>query len=95
MKEKWSICPPLYSIDAYKQNYFGSDIEELKIRFSEDKQTMKRNRQMSKKHNDEIRDFVPYKIAKRIKDFVTFTVKLNGRCHDFKIDDPTLQMLNT
>jgi hypothetical protein len=51
---------------------------------------MKKNRQMSKKHNDEIRDFVPYKIAKRIKDFATFTVKLNGRSHDLKIDDQTL-----
>jgi hypothetical protein len=95
LKNKWDICPPIYSIDSYKQNYFGYDFNELKTRFSEDKETMKRNRQASHKHHDEIRDFVPYKIAKRIRDFINFTVKLNGRCQDLKIDEKTMQMLKT
>lgn len=50
---------------------------------------------MAKKHHNEIRDFVPYKIAKRIRDFVTFTVKLNGQAPDLKIDDTTAKMLKT
>ena len=37
----------------------------------------------------EIRGFIPYKVAKRLKDAITFSVKLKGRCQDLNIDNNT------
>ena len=38
-------------------------------------------------------DFVPYKAAFRIREFVTFTVKVAGRAKDLQIDDETRRII--
>ena len=45
-------------------------------------------------HQREIRDFIPYKVAKRIKEFIAFSVKLDGRCPEFHLDENTTKLLN-
>lgn len=40
-----------------------------------------------------MRDFIPHKTAMRIRDLITFTVKLKGRCPDLVINDETKTIL--
>lgn len=87
IKEKWPICPPPYSIDSYKDHYFMHDFNELSERFVESESDQRRFRKAAKRQNQEIRDFVPYNVACRIREFITFSVKLNGRCQDLQIDE--------
>lgn len=40
-------------------------------------------------------DFVPYKVACRIRDFVTFSVKIAGRAPDLDLDEAQKEQLDT
>ena len=47
-------------------------------RFSETEKEGDMRRKAMRDTDKEIREFVPYKVAKRIETFITFTVKLMG-----------------
>jgi hypothetical protein len=53
----------------------------------------KNGKEARKKGSREIRDFLPHKVAVRIRDSITFSVKLDGRCPDLKLDSTTKAML--
>jgi hypothetical protein len=42
---------------------------------------------MTKFTDKEIREFVPFKIAIRIRDVITFTLKSNGQCPELNISE--------
>jgi len=66
IRNHWEVCPPTYETERYRAHYFHHDFDELKKKFeSQDR--------------DEEEDFVPYKVALRLKKTVTFSVKLDGR----------------
>lgn len=52
------------------------------------------NRKNEYKEGGEIRDFVPYNVAVRIKEVISFSVKLAGRCPDLNIHDDTAAILD-
>jgi hypothetical protein len=89
--EKWEVQPPKYSIDYYKAFYYGGDFDELKQRFVESPETSKKKRIDEKQ--EQIRDYIPYKMAMRIREFITFSVKLAGRSPDIKLDPNTIKIL--
>lgn len=83
--EGWGTPPPKYDIRRYKNHYYYHDFEALLSMFKESKQE---NEMKTKKAYDEdkaMRNFVPYKVAVRIKEAITFSVKLDGRCPDLHI----------
>lgn len=41
-----------------------------------------------------MRNFIPYKVAVRMKEAIVFSVKLDGRAPDLNIDPKTEQMLD-
>ena len=41
----------------------------------------------------EMREYIPYSVAKRLKEVITFSVKLAGRCPDLNIDSNTRKAL--
>ena len=42
----------------------------------------------------EVREFVPYNVAKRIQSFISFSVKLSGQSPDLQLDDLSINLLN-
>jgi hypothetical protein len=92
------VCPPKYDPERYRSHYFRPDFTDLLTRFTEtiDEQDQARRDLRSKedKEQREIRDFIPYKVAKRIKEFVSFSVKLDGRSTDLRLDDATKSLLD-
>ena len=74
--------PPEYKIDSYKEHYFLNDFKTLKWKFSNIE-----NAKIDMDGNTTTGDFVPYKIGERIKEVITFTLKLAYRAPDLKIDD--------
>jgi hypothetical protein len=40
-----------------------------------------------------VHGFIPYKVAKRLKEAISFSVKLAGRCPDLNIDRNTKKAL--
>lgn len=96
--------PPVYGVERYRQHYFLADFDNLKQRFEEahDETEAKRKAALGQgQHadeensvalrNKEYRDFIPAGVALRIREFITFTVKLDGRAPDLKLteDDET------
>jgi hypothetical protein len=89
----WPVSPPEYNIDNYKFHYFGISFDELKARFTEETP----ENQKSKSSYDwgkEVRDFIPHKAAKKLRELITFTVKLKGSCPDLKLNDETIDILS-
>jgi hypothetical protein len=81
IEEKWPKQPPFglrYNPHMYQANYFGQDFDELLVRFSETEKEGDMRRKAMRDTDKEIREFVPYKVAKRIETFITFSVKLSG-----------------
>lgn len=66
-------------------------------RFVETVAESDKNRRKSRDNSQiefrEIRDFIPYKVARRVKEFITFAVKLDGRCPEFHLDEKTKELL--
>jgi len=81
--KKWSVQVPKYDINAYKDHYLLHDFDTLKKQF----------RQSESEENDNA-TFVPYKVACRIRDFVTFSVKLAGRAPDLELSELDIELLN-
>jgi len=50
----------------YKDNYFGQDFDELMTRFSETEKEADIRRKLMRDTDKEVREFVPYKVAKRV-----------------------------
>jgi len=92
--ENWDVCPPRYDIDRYLNHYFHPDFFSLREKFLETEE-MRDEKRRKAKYGEEnsIRDFVPYKQAVRIREAITFCVKLDGRCLDLTIDSTTRAML--
>jgi hypothetical protein len=86
IKQKWPQQPK-YDIDMYRDHYFFHDFDELKRRFEMSLGESNEERRAGKYSRTENTDFIPYKVACRIRDFITFSVKLAGRCPDLKFKD--------
>ena len=54
----------------------------------------KRRKKTKKEKIREVPGFIPYKVAVRLKDAITFSVKLAGRCPDLNIDHNTKTALD-
>jgi len=93
--ESWPVRAPKYDIGRYEEHYFLHDFEDLKARFQESEKDSTGKRKEAKRSSaGEIRDFVPHNVAVRIKEVITFSVKLAGRCPDLNIDDETKATLD-
>ena len=85
---------PKYNIDDYAHYYYRSDFADLRQKMTETAGELRKKRLLEEKgEKKEIRGFLPYKVAKRLKEAITFSVKLNGRCHDLNIDENTKMAL--
>jgi len=90
---------PRYSILAYKPHYFYKDFDSYQEKFIEEPDTMKNRRKAAEKGNSgvignkEVRDFIPYRVALRASDFITFTVKLGGRAPDLNYGEEEEQTM--
>ena len=62
-KNNWEVNNPKYDIERYRKHYFYSDFEFLKSKFEK---------------NSEENDFIPHKVAVRIKDTIKFSVMLDS-----------------
>jgi len=94
LKEEWAILPPRYNVERYRNHYYHQDFDALKKKFVESEEERKKHgKEARKKGRREIRDFIPYKVAVRIRESITFSVKLDGRCPDLKLDSATKSML--
>ena len=85
LRYNWEINAPAYDIENYRKHYFLNDFDNIKHHI-----TMNLNE--NKDQKDElgrkpIGDFVPHKIANRMKKFIEFSVKSDCRCPDIDIDD--------
>ena len=81
LDEKWEFLPE-YNINNYKRHYFYKDFDKLKARFIEEHEEARNKRRKAEKQGGleiekgenvkqkEIRDFVPVKVAIRIRDFI-------------------------
>jgi hypothetical protein len=102
VSENWPVCPPKYDVDRYAEHYFLHDFDDLKQRFQESEKESGKRRKLAKSGTQtstdggagEIRDFVPYSVAVRIKEVISFSVKLAGRCPDLNINDDTAAILD-
>jgi len=74
-------------------HYYRSDFDELLKRFRETPADALMRRREAERNDKEIRDFVPYKVAARIREFITFSVKINGKAKGLKLDDETIKCI--
>ena len=74
-------------------HYYRSDFDELLKRFRETEEEAYQRRKEAARTEKEIRDFVPYKVASRIRDFITFSVKINGKAKGLKLDDESMRCI--
>lgn len=102
VSENWPVCPPKYDVGRYAEHYFLHDFDDLKARFRESEKQSGEARKRAKSGGQlstdggagEVRDFVPHNVAVRIKEFISFSVKLAGRCPDLNINDDTAAILD-
>ena len=92
INENWPKIPP-YNIEEYRQHYFYSGFDKLAARFTESHAEANDRRKAgfagqgaSDLRRGEIRDYLPHATAVRMRDFITFTLKLEGLAPDFQID---------
>jgi len=78
-----------YNIDNYKKHYFSNDFDQIKNKIEENI-TENPDIKLDEYGRKPIGDFIPVKIAKRLRNSIEFSVKLNLRCPEIKIDDKTL-----
>ena len=74
LRYNWEINAPKYDIENYRKHYFLNDFDDIKFKIE----------QNITEHNDEslldefdrkpIGDYVPYKIAKRLRTCIDFSV---------------------
>jgi hypothetical protein len=93
LKNNWDVCPPSYNVNNYRNFYYREDFDELAEKFTENEFTREVNRKKFYKMQ-EIRDFIPSKIALRVKKMIEFSVKLEGRAPDLKLDKESIRILD-
>lgn len=85
-KNCWENLNPKYDIDRYKKHYFYSDFEYLKKKFEvanfcpEDE-------------DEEYCNFIPHKVAVRIRDTILFSVKLDMGAQGVGDDEKTQKLI--
>lgn len=80
--------PPKYDINVYKNHYIHDDFHILEERFKESPMEQEKKRLTSKYSGDgENRDFVPYKVAKRIKECIVFSLQTRGKATELQMDE--------
>lgn len=80
----WATEHPPYNIENYRHHYFNHDFDDIKKRLVETQEQAEE--QGKNKEDKEYRNFVPHKVALRIRDCIRFTVKLEGGSPDMDID---------
>ena len=90
IQENWEVCPAKYEPEKYGEHYFLNDFEEIKEKFSKKNQEDPNKDQYG---NDSIQDFIPYKVAGRLRDTIVFKLKLDSRAPDLQLDDQTKEIL--
>lgn len=93
--EGWGTPPPKYDIRRYRNHYYHHDFEVLESMFQESKEEHDAKTTAAYEKDKVMRNFVPHKVAVRIKEAITFSVKLDGRCPELRIadDKQTLDLL--
>jgi hypothetical protein len=91
LRYNWEINSPAYDIENYRKHYFLNDFDNIKHHI-----TMNLNE--NKDQNDElgrkpIGDFVPHKIANRMRKCIEFSIMSDCRCPDIDIDDQSRDMM--
>ena len=72
----------------YKHHYIHDDFPLLEKRFRENPETAhEMKRTMKYKEDGENRDFVPYKVAKRIKECIVFSLNARGKAIELQMDE--------
>lgn len=82
-----------YDIENYRMHYFANDFDQIKRRIVEN---ISENPDKIKDEygRKPLGDFVPHKIAERLKETIQFSVKLDLRCTDIDFDIDTRLKLN-
>lgn len=89
---------PQYNPSRYKNHYFYPDFDSLRDRMTEETKDKVKYTKKAKYDLSENRDFIPYKVATRIKHAIVFTVRLDCRSDELTstgqgLDKQTMQML--
>jgi len=85
LRHNWEICPPKYDVNRYRDHYFLNDFDDLKEKFM--RNSNKHEPTADEFGNKTIQDFIPHKVAVRLRDTIKFTVMLDARAPDLKMDD--------
>lgn len=90
--------PIPYAIERYEQHYFYNDWERINERLYENpleaELLRKKTRHSKDDEEQENRDFVPYNIAVRLYDAISFSTRLDGRDDTLKLSDNTREILD-
>ena len=73
--------------------YYRPDFDQLLVRFTETEEQSAKATERAHVNVKEIRDFVPHKVALRIRDFITFSVKVSGRAPDLKLKKQEIDII--
>jgi len=73
--------------------YYRPDFDKLLERFTETAEESAKASQQAHINVKEIREFVPHKVALRIRDFITFSVKVAGRAPDLKLKKQEIEII--
>lgn len=89
------MVAPVYDTSRYELHYFYNNFRQLEERFTETDEQEEQNEKEFYQHayNKEIRSFIPHKVAIRMRDVITFSVKLDGRAPDLRIAEATRNKL--
>jgi hypothetical protein len=87
--------PPKYHPERYRNHYYEQDFDELLLRFKEsDKEAKMHEKELRRQGVREIRNFIPYRVALRVQEAIRFSVMLDGRAEELKIDSQTSGLLD-
>jgi len=88
---------PPYDPKRYKNHYFYPDFDVMMTKMTEDYREQEERRLAAKYNMEENRDFLPYKVAVRLREAIRFTVLLDMQHKDVnngnELDDDTKAML--
>lgn len=88
----WEVPNPSYSIEHYRKHYFSNDFDDIKKKIE---QNISENKSIKADEygRKPIGDFVPHQVATRVRDTITFSVKLDCRASDLNIDPESKRLL--
>lgn len=92
MRYNWEINAPAYNLENYRKHYFLNDFDDIKQHIE---MNLNENKHLLDNFGRKpIGDFVPHKIANRMKKCIEFSVWSDCRAPDLEIDDVSRDMLN-